>query len=209
MAQAFQRFGSRVSVFQSHPQILDREDAEAAGRVEDAFRRDGIRLFLDSRVYRVEKTAGEKRVHLECDGGEASGRGGRGAGGRRPGPQRGAAGSGGGRCRLRPATRRPGGRSAPDQQQADLRCRGRLLPVQVHPRRRCPGSNRHSECALHGTEEGRRPHHTLVHLHGSGGGPCGPELQRGVPPGDPITIISYGNLRRWTGRSPTGRKGAW
>ncbi len=41
MAQAFGRFGSRVSLFQYHPQILDREDAEAGRRVQDAFRRKG------------------------------------------------------------------------------------------------------------------------------------------------------------------------
>ena len=68
MAQAFQRFGSRVSVFQCHPQILEREDGQAGRRVQDAFRRDGIRLHLESRVFRVESRAGEKRVHLECNG---------------------------------------------------------------------------------------------------------------------------------------------
>ena len=68
MAQAFGRFGSQVSVFQCHPQILDREDEDAGRRVQDAFRRDGIRLFLDSKVFRVESRAGEKRVHLECNG---------------------------------------------------------------------------------------------------------------------------------------------
>ncbi len=68
MAQAFQRFGSQVSVFQCHPQILDREDAKAGRRVQDAFRREGIQLFLDSSVFRVESRAGEKQVHLECNG---------------------------------------------------------------------------------------------------------------------------------------------
>ena len=68
MAQAFGRFGSRVSVFQCHPQILDREDAEAGRRVQDAFRRERVELFLDSRVFRVESRAGEKRVHLEGNG---------------------------------------------------------------------------------------------------------------------------------------------
>ena len=171
MAQAFGRFGSRVSLFQSHPQILDREDAEAGRRVQDAFRRDGIRLFLDSAVFRVESRAGEKRVHLRCNGrtrqvavDEVLVAG-------RAGPQRGGTGPGGGRRRLRSAPRRRGERSAPDQQQTDLRRRGRLLRVQVHPRCRCPGSDRHPECPLHGTEEGQRPHHTLVHLHRPGSGP--------------------------------------
>lgn len=68
MAQAFGRFGSRVSLFQYHPQILDREDGEAARRVQDTFRREGIRLFLDSKVFRVESRDGEKRVHFESGG---------------------------------------------------------------------------------------------------------------------------------------------
>ena len=68
MAQAFGRFGSQVSLFQYHSQILDREDGEAGRRVQDAFRREGIELFLDSKVYRVESRAGEKLVHFECGG---------------------------------------------------------------------------------------------------------------------------------------------
>src|SRR5262249_13312729 len=42
LAQAFARFGSQVHVLGNHPQILPREDPDAAEQVEKALRRDGV-----------------------------------------------------------------------------------------------------------------------------------------------------------------------
>src|SRR4029453_13710259 len=50
LAQAFARFGSAVSVLEMAPQILIREDADAAGLVERALRRDGVNLVLGVKV---------------------------------------------------------------------------------------------------------------------------------------------------------------
>src|SRR5262245_31160017 len=44
LAQAFARFGSQVSLVANGPQIMPREDRDAAGLVDTAMRRDGISL---------------------------------------------------------------------------------------------------------------------------------------------------------------------
>jgi len=64
LAQAFARFGSRVHVLGNHPHILPREDPDAAERVENALRRDGVEFILNCQIDRVEKRGREKVVHL-------------------------------------------------------------------------------------------------------------------------------------------------
>jgi pyruvate/2-oxoglutarate dehydrogenase complex dihydrolipoamide dehydrogenase (E3) component len=64
LAQAFARFGSRVHVLGNHPQVLPREDPDAAERIEKALRRDGVEFTLNCRIDRVEKRGQEKAVHL-------------------------------------------------------------------------------------------------------------------------------------------------
>jgi pyruvate/2-oxoglutarate dehydrogenase complex dihydrolipoamide dehydrogenase (E3) component len=64
LAQAFARFGSRVHLLGNHPQVLPREDPDAAERVENALRRDGVELTLNCQIDRVEKRGHEKVVHF-------------------------------------------------------------------------------------------------------------------------------------------------
>jgi pyruvate/2-oxoglutarate dehydrogenase complex dihydrolipoamide dehydrogenase (E3) component len=66
LAQAFARFGSQVHLLGNHPQILPREDRDAAGRVEMTLRRDGLELTLGCEVSRVESRGRQKVVHLAC-----------------------------------------------------------------------------------------------------------------------------------------------
>lgn len=47
MAQAFQRFGSQVSVFEAFPQPLGREDPDAAKILLDALEGEGIKFFTN------------------------------------------------------------------------------------------------------------------------------------------------------------------
>jgi pyruvate/2-oxoglutarate dehydrogenase complex dihydrolipoamide dehydrogenase (E3) component len=70
LAQAFAWFGARVSLLGNRPQVLPKEDPEAARRVEAALRRDGVKMVLNCRITRVETAGAEKLVRLEC-GGEA------------------------------------------------------------------------------------------------------------------------------------------
>jgi len=68
MTQAFQRLGSQVVLIHKNPHILDREDADAAGIVQNTFIREGITLVLNSAVREVRISNAEKIVLLERDG---------------------------------------------------------------------------------------------------------------------------------------------
>jgi pyruvate/2-oxoglutarate dehydrogenase complex dihydrolipoamide dehydrogenase (E3) component len=65
MAQAFSRFGSRVTVFDASPHLLPREDADAAAIVQRRFVAEGIQLELGVTLTRVEMRGGEIVVHAE------------------------------------------------------------------------------------------------------------------------------------------------
>ncbi len=68
MAQAFARFGSRVTVFERECRILPREDPDAAHVVEQAMTRDGIRFVCDSTVGNVTVRGPDKVIHCERHG---------------------------------------------------------------------------------------------------------------------------------------------
>src|SRR5215471_16256648 len=70
LSQAFARFGSRVQLLGNHPQILPREDKDAAEQVAKALRRDGVELTLGCQISRVEKRGHEKVVHVVCGEGQ-------------------------------------------------------------------------------------------------------------------------------------------
>jgi len=70
MAQAFRRLGSQVTIVEMGPQLLSREDPDAASIVANAFSRDGIDLKLNSKVTRVERSDGGKVVCLVTGGKE-------------------------------------------------------------------------------------------------------------------------------------------
>lgn len=67
LSQAFARFGSRVSLLQSAPRILHREDADASAIVEKALREDGVELVLGASVTRVSVGPTGKVVHFTKD----------------------------------------------------------------------------------------------------------------------------------------------
>jgi len=60
MAQAFRRFGSEVTMLEVMPQILIREDRDAAKLIEAALIRDGIRIVTSCKIERIEKRGNEK-----------------------------------------------------------------------------------------------------------------------------------------------------
>jgi pyruvate/2-oxoglutarate dehydrogenase complex dihydrolipoamide dehydrogenase (E3) component len=68
LAQAFARFGARVSLLGNHAQIMPREDPDAARIVEKEMQRDGVNLVLGCNVVRVAREEAEKVLHLECGG---------------------------------------------------------------------------------------------------------------------------------------------
>ncbi len=68
LAQAFARFGSQVSLLEVAPQILIREDRDAAERVQKALVRDGVRIFLQCTIRNVKPQGTEKVLALEYEG---------------------------------------------------------------------------------------------------------------------------------------------
>lgn len=64
LAQAFQRLGSAVSVFDIAPQVLPREEPAAAKIVQHALERDGVKLALASTIERVIQTGATKHIHF-------------------------------------------------------------------------------------------------------------------------------------------------
>jgi len=68
LAQAFARFGSAVTLLGNRPQVMPREDPDAAGFVERALRRDGVTLLLGTDVRRVEREDGDRVIHAEQGG---------------------------------------------------------------------------------------------------------------------------------------------
>ena len=68
LAQAFQRLGSQVTLIDLAPEILPREDADAARFVRESMARDGVAFVTGARIQRVERAGGVTRIHVERDG---------------------------------------------------------------------------------------------------------------------------------------------
>jgi pyruvate/2-oxoglutarate dehydrogenase complex dihydrolipoamide dehydrogenase (E3) component len=68
LAQSFARFGSQVTVLQKPPQILPREDRDAARIVEAALVADGVALVTSADLKSVELRGEERIVHFEREG---------------------------------------------------------------------------------------------------------------------------------------------
>lgn len=66
LAQAFSRLGSEVTIVEMTPQILGREDREAAAIVSRALIRDRVRLLLHAAVKSVGMRGREKVVSVVC-----------------------------------------------------------------------------------------------------------------------------------------------
>ncbi len=72
MAQTFARFGSEVTVLQRGPQLLPREDRDAAQMVRNSMERDGVTFHLGAKLLSVERRGDETILHYERDGQRAS-----------------------------------------------------------------------------------------------------------------------------------------
>ncbi|MCH9649491.1 MAG: mercuric reductase [Deltaproteobacteria bacterium] len=70
LAQSFARFGTSVTLVDMAPQILPREDPDAAKVVDTSLHRDGVSFVLSAKVIRVEATETSKVVVVEVDGQE-------------------------------------------------------------------------------------------------------------------------------------------
>ena len=69
MAQAFARFGARVTLINRAPHVLPREDVDAACIVQRAMEAHGVRLIHEAEAKSVEAGAGQTVVHVESAAG--------------------------------------------------------------------------------------------------------------------------------------------
>jgi len=72
LAQAFARFGSKVTVLDLSARVLPREDADAAAIVQRQLESDGVGCELGVKLQHVEQGPGGKRIGVSRDGGEIS-----------------------------------------------------------------------------------------------------------------------------------------
>ena len=63
--QMFRRFGAGVTIINRGSHIVDREDEDVSAALEDVFSAEGIDLFLDRQVVRVEGGGTDITVHLD------------------------------------------------------------------------------------------------------------------------------------------------
>ena len=60
LAQAYRRFGSRVTVIEPGPRLISREDPDVADEVQRILSNEGIQLLMASEVYSVHGRSGEQ-----------------------------------------------------------------------------------------------------------------------------------------------------
>lgn len=63
LAQAFALLGSKVTIIEATPRILQSEDEEIAAALHQLLERDGITVQVNTRISRCERTDGGVRVH--------------------------------------------------------------------------------------------------------------------------------------------------
>lgn len=67
-AQFFVRFGVRVTLVQRSPHILHEMDGDAAGELENVFRREGITLYTGTKLLDARRTSVHKEIVFEHEG---------------------------------------------------------------------------------------------------------------------------------------------
>jgi pyruvate/2-oxoglutarate dehydrogenase complex dihydrolipoamide dehydrogenase (E3) component len=71
LAQAYRRFGSRVTIIEPARQLMGREDAEVATELERILREEGVRILLGARPITVHGRSGDEvAVTLQTANGE-------------------------------------------------------------------------------------------------------------------------------------------
>ena len=69
LAQAFRRFGSRVTVVEQNDDLAHREDRDVSDFLRELFENEGIEVRTGTRVERVEGRSGESvMLHTTSDG---------------------------------------------------------------------------------------------------------------------------------------------
>jgi pyruvate/2-oxoglutarate dehydrogenase complex dihydrolipoamide dehydrogenase (E3) component len=71
MAQAFRRFGSRVTIIEPGPQLMGREDEDLSEEMREILSAEGIEIILGAKPTRVSGLSGDEvTLTVTCEGGE-------------------------------------------------------------------------------------------------------------------------------------------
>lgn len=65
LAQSFARFGCEVHLLEANAQILNREDRDAAQRIEESLKHDGVKLICNSKISRIHAQGEDKMIVFE------------------------------------------------------------------------------------------------------------------------------------------------
>jgi pyruvate/2-oxoglutarate dehydrogenase complex dihydrolipoamide dehydrogenase (E3) component len=68
LAQAFARFGSKVSLLEVMSEILPNEDPDAVQRVRESLLRDGMDILCSAKIVGIEKQGAERVIQIERGG---------------------------------------------------------------------------------------------------------------------------------------------
>lgn len=68
-AQMFQRFGSRVTVIEKGPRLIQREDEDISAEILNIIQREGIEVHLNAECIHFSADAGGALVHVNCASG--------------------------------------------------------------------------------------------------------------------------------------------
>jgi len=67
LAQTFARFGSEVTLLQSHAQILPREDPDAARIIQSQLESDGVKMIMNAKTTQVRKLEQSKQLTISSE----------------------------------------------------------------------------------------------------------------------------------------------
>ena len=70
--QMFRRFGSQVTIIEMAPRLIQREDDEVSGSIQDVLIAEGISLRLNARCIQLSGRAGAVTAHVDCADGSPS-----------------------------------------------------------------------------------------------------------------------------------------
>jgi len=65
--QMFRRFGSKVTILQKREQLLPREDEDVAEAIKELMEKEGIEIFLNSRVEKAENKNGKIQIFFSTE----------------------------------------------------------------------------------------------------------------------------------------------
>lgn len=68
LAQAFNRLGAEVTLFEAGPQLLGKEDPEAVAIIQKVMSDEGVHLILGCQLQRIETTDTGKVLYYQADG---------------------------------------------------------------------------------------------------------------------------------------------